>query len=148
MRESDEVFAVTSTGVVIRVPVEGLRLLSRATGGVKLISVEAGATVVSVARNGESEAQVEQALEAGAEAVPTEVVVAEEGAALLDRDPAAGLPPGGSAGVPGADDETTADPADAVDDEAGDDEDSAGATGDAAPQDDEESRDDEDGEGA
>ena len=42
VRETDEVFAVTSSGVVIRVPVEGLRLLSRATGGVKLISVEAG----------------------------------------------------------------------------------------------------------
>ena len=103
VRETDEVFAVTSSGVVIRVPVEGLRLLSRATGGVKLISVEAGATVVSVARNGESEAQVEQALEAGAEAVPAEVVLAE---LEPSDDPGEGvelLPPGGSAGVPGAD---------------------------------------------
>ena len=83
VQETDEVFAVTSSGVVIRVPVQGLRLLSRATGGVKLIQVEAGATVVSVARNGEAEAQVDEALELGAEAVPVEVVLAE-----LDADDA------------------------------------------------------------
>ncbi len=76
VRDGDEVFAVTSSGVVIRVPVAGLRLLSRATGGVKLISLEAGATVVSVARNGEAEAEVEQALES-AESAPADVVAAE-----------------------------------------------------------------------
>ena len=69
VRDTDEVFAVTSSGVVIRVPVAGLRLLSRATGGVKLISLEGSATVVSVARNGEAEAEVEQALDTGAEPV-------------------------------------------------------------------------------
>jgi len=114
VRETDEVFAVTSSGVVIRVPVEGLRLLSRATGGVRLIAVEAGATVVSVARNGEAEAQVEEALEAGAEPVPVEVVLAE---LEPSEDPGDGedvLPPGGSAGVPGVagvDDEDDDDPA-------------------------------------
>jgi len=75
--ETDELFAVSSTGVVIRVAVEGLRHLSRTTMGVKLISLEGGATVVSVARNGESEQVVEQALESGAEAVPAEVLVEE-----------------------------------------------------------------------
>ena len=79
VRDGDEVFAVTSSGVVIRVPVAGLRLLSRATGGVKLISLEPGASVVSVARNGEAAADVEQALEAGAEPVSTEVVAAQAG---------------------------------------------------------------------
>jgi DNA gyrase subunit A len=78
VRDGDEVFAVTSTGVVIRVPVAGLRLLSRATGGVRLMALDGGATVVSVARNGEAESEVEQALEAGAEAVPAEVLQAEE----------------------------------------------------------------------
>jgi DNA gyrase subunit A len=50
----DEVFAITSAGVVIRMSVEPLRYLSRATMGVKLISLDAGATVVAVAHNGES----------------------------------------------------------------------------------------------
>ena len=51
---SDELFAITSAGVVIRMSVEGLRNLSRATMGVKLIALDAGSTVVAVAHNGES----------------------------------------------------------------------------------------------
>ena len=70
VRENDELFAVTSSGTVIRLAVAGLRHLSRSTMGVKLISLEAGATVVSVARNGESAAQVEQALETPPEPAP------------------------------------------------------------------------------
>ena len=118
VRDGDEVFAVTSSGVVIRVPVAGLRLLSRATGGVKLISLEPGASVVSVARNGEAAAEVEQALEAGAEPVSAEVVAAQagDGAAepivllssageLVEQTAAEQLDPDGIAGLeddPGA----------------------------------------------
>jgi DNA gyrase subunit A len=51
---TDELFAITSAGVVIRMSVEPLRNLSRATMGVKLISLDEGATVVAVAHNGES----------------------------------------------------------------------------------------------
>ena len=95
VRDGDEVFAVTSSGVVIRVPVAGLRLLSRATGGVKLISLEPGASVVSVARNGEAAADVEQALEAGAEpGVPLSgagELVEQTAAGQLDPDGIAGL---------------------------------------------------------
>jgi len=118
VRDGDEVFAVTSSGVVIRVPVAGLRLLSRATGGVKLISLEPGASVVSVARNGEAAADVEQALEEGAEPVSAEVVAAQagDGAAeprvllsgageLVEQTAAGQLDPDGTAGLeddPGA----------------------------------------------
>ena len=118
VRDGDEVFAVTSSGVVIRVPVAGLRLLSRATGGVKLISLEPGASVVSVARNGEAAADVEQALEEGAEPVSAEVVAAQpgDGAAeprvllsgageLVEQTAAGQLDPDGIAGLeddPGA----------------------------------------------
>ena len=49
-------------------------LLSRATGGVKLMALDGGATVVGVAHNGEAESEVDQALEVGAEAVPAEVL--------------------------------------------------------------------------
>ncbi len=62
VRDSDEVFLVTSGGVVIRITVNDLRLLSRATSGVRLMALAQGATVVSVARNGEAEVEVSQAL--------------------------------------------------------------------------------------
>ncbi len=68
--EGDELFAVTSAGTVIRLAVAGLRHLSRTTMGVKLIALEPGATVVSVARNGESPATVEQALDPAAAPEP------------------------------------------------------------------------------
>ena len=62
VRDADEIFAITSTGVVIRMSVQPLRYLSRPTGGVKLVSLAAGSTVVAVAHNGE--AAVEETLEA------------------------------------------------------------------------------------
>jgi len=55
----DELFAIASNGVVIRMPVKPLRHLSRATMGVKLINLDAGATVVAVARNAENEGDEE-----------------------------------------------------------------------------------------
>jgi len=51
---ADELFAITSTGVVIRVSVEPVRPTSRTTMGVKLISLASGSTVVAVAHNGEA----------------------------------------------------------------------------------------------
>ena len=59
VRDADEIFAITSSGVVIRMSVQPLRYLSRATGGVKLVSLTAGATVVAVAHNGEAAAEDE-----------------------------------------------------------------------------------------
>ena len=53
--DSDELYAVTSTGVVIRMSIDSLRFLSRATGGVKLISLAAGSSVVAVARSSEAD---------------------------------------------------------------------------------------------
>jgi DNA gyrase subunit A len=50
---TDELFAITSTGVVIRVSVEPVRPTSRTTMGVKLISLSGGSTVAAVAHNGE-----------------------------------------------------------------------------------------------
>ncbi len=56
VQDADEIFCITSTGVVIRMSVQPLRYLSRPTGGVKLVSLDAGATVVAVAHNGEAAA--------------------------------------------------------------------------------------------
>ncbi len=61
VQPDDELFAITSNGVVIRMPVKPLRHLSRATMGVKLINLDPGATVVAVARNAETEAAEEGA---------------------------------------------------------------------------------------
>jgi DNA gyrase subunit A len=61
VQPDDELFAITSNGVVIRMPVKPLRHLSRATMGVKLINLDAGATVVAVARNAENEGDDEGA---------------------------------------------------------------------------------------
>ena len=52
--EGAELFAITASGVVIRFGVEGLRFLSRATGGVKLIALGAGDSVTAVALNREA----------------------------------------------------------------------------------------------
>ncbi len=57
VKPEDELFAITSTGVVIRMSVKPLRHLSRATMGVKLINLDAGASVVAVARNAEDTAE-------------------------------------------------------------------------------------------
>jgi len=67
VHEGDELFAITSAGVVIRMSIDSLRFLSRATGGVKLLALDAGTTVSAVARN--SEAAASQALDAVADAV-------------------------------------------------------------------------------
>lgn len=56
VKDSDELYAVTSAGVVIRMSIDSLRFLSRATGGVKLMSLDAGTSVVAVARSSEAEA--------------------------------------------------------------------------------------------
>jgi DNA gyrase subunit A len=56
VQDADEIFCITSAGVVIRMSVQPLRYLSRATGGVKLVALDAGASVVAVAHNGEAAA--------------------------------------------------------------------------------------------
>ncbi len=56
VQDADEIFCITSSGVVIRMSVQPLRYLSRPTGGVKLVALDAGATVVAVAHNGEAAA--------------------------------------------------------------------------------------------
>jgi DNA gyrase subunit A len=68
----DEIFCVTSAGVVIRMSVEPLRYLSRATGGVKLVQLDAGTSVVAVAHNGEAAAETEDGALTGGEEGATE----------------------------------------------------------------------------
>ena len=46
----DELMVITRHGVIIRVPVEGIRISGRATQGVKIMNLDQGDTVVDVAR--------------------------------------------------------------------------------------------------
>ncbi len=46
----DELMVVTRHGVIIRVPVEGIRVIGRNTQGVKVMNLDAGDTVMDVAR--------------------------------------------------------------------------------------------------
>jgi DNA gyrase subunit A len=46
----DELMMVTRHGVIIRVPVDGIRVIGRNTQGVKVMNLDAGDTVVDVAR--------------------------------------------------------------------------------------------------
>ena len=46
----DELMMVTRHGVIIRVPVEGIRVIGRNTQGVKVMNLDGGDTVVDVAR--------------------------------------------------------------------------------------------------
>ena len=84
--DADEIFAITSAGVVIRMSVQPLRYLSRATSGVKLVALDAGSTVVAVAHNGEAAADVATDEEPGEVLAPVETGEGRE--AAVDADPA------------------------------------------------------------
>ncbi|MCW2616821.1 MAG: gyrase subunit [Frankiales bacterium] len=112
VEDADEIFAITSAGVVIRMSVEPLRYLSRATGGVKLVALDSGTTVVAVAHNGEAAADVEAGEEAGELVAPVEtgegVVEAQdaENGTADDMVAETGTPDdGGEAGEPARTDE-------------------------------------------
>jgi hypothetical protein len=127
--------------------VEPLRYLSRATGGVKLVTLDAGTTVVAVAHNGEAadDSAAEAEDDAGAAGVadgqPPAVVAGPEDEAVVGVDSpldatrptdVLGVVQAGDAGttadaVRGADDSTDGDPGPEDRDDGGDDE------GDALP---------------
>jgi DNA gyrase subunit A len=62
----DELMIVTRHGVIIRMPVEGIRISGRNTQGVKVMNLDAGDTVMDVARVVEEDDEVAE--------VATEVV--------------------------------------------------------------------------
>ncbi|MDQ3136479.1 MAG: DNA gyrase subunit A, partial [Gemmatimonadota bacterium] len=67
----DELMMITRQGVIIRVPVDGIRVIGRNTQGVKVMNLDSGDTVVDVARVvREDEGGTEEAA-GGSEAAPT-----------------------------------------------------------------------------
>jgi len=97
VQDADEIFAITSAGVVIRMSVQPLRYLSRPTGGVKLVSLAPGSTVVAVAHNGEVAA--EQGLEQPAGDMLQDEA-APDGAATSAPEADGGAPTGSSDELP------------------------------------------------
>jgi hypothetical protein len=130
----DEVFAITSAGVVIRVPVESIRRTGRGTQGVKLMALDDGATIVALAHNAEAEAEAE--VEQVADRVAADTVddpVATDTVADADGEP---LPPVPDVGV----EEPLEEPADAVDDDVDQSEAMSDRTDDGTDGDDEDGR--------
>jgi len=50
VQPDNELMLITKHGVIIRQPVEGIRVISRNTQGVKVINLDAGDAVMDVAR--------------------------------------------------------------------------------------------------
>lgn len=56
----DELMMITRHGVIIRVPVDGIRVIGRNTQGVRVMNLDAGDTVVDVARVVNEDAETEE----------------------------------------------------------------------------------------
>ena len=70
----DELMMITRHGVIIRLPVDGIRVIGRNTQGVKVMNLDAGDAVVDVARVvKEDEGGAEEAA-GGDEVAPTAAV--------------------------------------------------------------------------
>jgi DNA gyrase subunit A len=108
--EEDELYAITSTGGVIRTTAKSVRKAGRQTKGVRLMNLGDGTAVVAVARNAEDAADPDtdpDAVDAGGEpGVPDAVDGTVVNGTIVDDVPADGVPDDGD---PAADDGTAAD---------------------------------------
>ncbi len=67
----DELMMITRHGVIIRLPVDGIRVIGRNTQGVKVMNLDSGDTVVDVARVVKEDEGGAEELAGGDEAAPT-----------------------------------------------------------------------------
>jgi len=84
VHERDEIMIVTSGGTLIRTVASGISMVGRNTQGVKLIAVEEGDRVVSVARIAEREGEEPSALELTA-GIPPDGAPADAGAVTTEE---------------------------------------------------------------
>jgi DNA gyrase subunit A len=77
----DQIMLVSDGGTVIRVPVNGIRIASRATKGVTIFNTSGDEKVVSVERISEPQGEEEDGEEAAGEEAVVDTAVAEEGEA-------------------------------------------------------------------
>ncbi len=79
--EQDELMIVTTGGIIIRLPIQGIRIMGRATQGVKLINLEKGHKVGDVARvvrEDEEEAAPQVGTDAAAQAMDDQLEMEAE----------------------------------------------------------------------
>ena len=79
VEEDDQIMLVSNAGQVIRVPVNGIRIASRATKGVTIFNTAKGEKVVSVERI--SDTQTEEEISSGDEPVASETDTEPQGGA-------------------------------------------------------------------
>ncbi len=60
VNSDQEIMIITTGGIIIRIPVEGISILGRITSGVKLINMEEDISVASIAKVRESKEKVEE----------------------------------------------------------------------------------------
>jgi DNA gyrase subunit A len=70
----DELMMITRHGVIIRLPVDGIRVIGRNTQGVKVMNLDSGDTVVDVARVVKEDEGGAEEISGGDEATPTAVL--------------------------------------------------------------------------
>jgi DNA gyrase subunit A len=70
----DELMMITRHGVIIRLPVDGIRVIGRNTQGVRVMNLDSGDAVVDVARVGKEEEGGAEEAAGGEEVTPTAVV--------------------------------------------------------------------------
>ncbi len=70
----DELMMITRHGVIIRLPVDGIRVIGRNTQGVKVMNLDSGDTVVDVARVVKEDEGGAEEISGGDEAAPTAAV--------------------------------------------------------------------------
>jgi DNA gyrase subunit A len=70
----DELMMITRHGVIIRLPVDGIRVIGRNTQGVRVMNLDSGDTVVDVARVVKEDEGGAEAATGGDEVTPTAVV--------------------------------------------------------------------------
>ncbi|MEA2725003.1 MAG: gyrase subunit, partial [Gemmatimonadales bacterium] len=70
----DELMMITRHGVIIRLPVDGIRVIGRNTQGVKVMNLDSGDTVVDVARVVKEDEGGAEEVAGGDEAAPTAVL--------------------------------------------------------------------------
>jgi hypothetical protein len=102
----DEVFAITSSGGVIRTSAAEVKLSGRQTMGVRLMNLASGDSVVAIARNAESLDDAEAEAEAGVDAeADIDAEAGSDAEAGIDAEAGAGAP---AESAPDGDDPGTA----------------------------------------
>jgi DNA gyrase subunit A len=90
VEEGDEVLAITASGGVIRTNVSGLRETGRDTMGVQLIHVARKDSVIAIARNAESEAEMGHEGEEEAAGAAADRPTSEDGGTVNEAEPTQG----------------------------------------------------------